>query len=75
MPTNASQMFHPLDKSQKAEFYRAHDVLMARMNAFRSMQDGPNPITEHEFRLLQEKRPERWAGFSYISPTGGENYR
>jgi hypothetical protein len=57
------QHFHPLDKSQRAMFYRAHDQVAERNRHFFAVQNGPNPLTASEIRSLAAKHPERWGQF------------
>jgi hypothetical protein len=60
------QHFNP--RSQLGMFYAAHDQAFGRLTALAELQNGPNPITEEEWRRLQEKHPGRYGHIPYVRP-------
>jgi hypothetical protein len=58
----AASHFAHNDKSQKAMYYRAHDKLAARNEAFMEMLNHPtNPLTAADLRRLIARHPDRYA--------------
>jgi hypothetical protein len=55
--------FHPLDKSSKAMFARAHDQIADGNAAFMEVMTGPNPLTPEEVDRLVARNP-RWSRFA-----------
>lgn len=48
---------------QRAHMGLAHRQIMAGIDAFMEIQNGPNPLTAVEIRKLAERRPEKWGKF------------
>lgn len=53
-------MFHPLDKSPRAMFYRAHDHMMGQLHAYNEIMTGDNPLTKEERRRMATRWPDRY---------------
>lgn len=67
-----SMQFDPRDMSQKAAFWRSHDKIMDRFHAWTAIQAGPNPLTQIEFRKLQQRHPDKYTHLPWIPPQVGK---